>query len=174
MAYKKITGLTAASAIASANSFELVQSGVSYEATMAQVAASTPLTDAFVAKPAAVGSAATVIAEYIFDEDHELDYSASFNDGSSGTKTFTELPANTVAIWVDFYVEDTATTVYATFKRSTGGTKTITIRASFADLGTNLIRGPYWLPTSGNTIYLVGTNCDTGHTFTILGYKVGA
>ena len=124
--------------------------------------------------PAGVSNTSVVTQEYIFDEDAELDYSASFTDGmAAGTVTFTELPATTKAVWIYYKFSDTGVHSQLLIKRSSGGTAVISIAGQFADAGTNAIDGTAWLPTDGNTIYVTGLAADTTSTFVIIGYKTG-
>lgn len=125
--------------------------------------------------PSGIANTVTILDEHQFTEDDELDYSASFSDGmADATITFTELPLNTIAISVFLDLADTGTEVHFNWKRSSGGTQTFAVRASFADVGTNGIRGLYWMPTSGNTLRVTDVAADTTSTFIIVGYKTGA
>ena len=125
--------------------------------------------------PAGVSNTSVVTQEYIFDEDSELDYSASITDGmSAATVTFSELPATTVAIWVELAYTDSGTEPGVNYKRTSGGTEEIKIHAEFADVGNNELFGTYWLPTGGPSIYVTQVTGDSAASFKILGYKTGA
>lgn len=111
--------------------------------------------------------------EYQFTENNELDYSSSVTDAmAAGVLTFTELPSITRKIHVYCDLRDTGNAVYLGWKRTSGGTQEYFILGSFADVGTNQVRGTYWMPTSGNSIYVTGVAADTTSTFKIIGYKV--
>ena len=167
MTYEKISEMTAATAIVGTEVFELIQSSASVKATPAQL------------KTYIDGTGATatsvITGEYIFTEDNELDYSASFTDGMSAqTVTFTQLPATTKAIHVYLQLGDSDVSPLFYWKRTSGGTQLFQIRATFADGGTNVLQGTYWLPTGGNSIYPTSVASDGGLGFYILGYKTGA
>ena len=125
--------------------------------------------------PAGVSNTSVVTQEYIFDEDAELDYSASFTDGmSAATVTFSELPSNTVAVWAELSANDSGGNPAYGFKRSSGGTDIFYFGALFADAGVNNnLRAMVWLPTNGNSIYANGVQSDTQIVFKIYGYKTG-
>ena len=123
---------------------------------------------------APVTNSVRVTGEYMFTEDHELDYSASFTSGmAAATITFTQLPTNTIAVIASVRLFDTGTLPAFTWKRSSGGTKTWTIKAAFADRGTNSIEGIYTVPTGGNSLYVTVCQADAAREFVIIGYKVG-
>ena len=125
--------------------------------------------------PAGVSNTSVVTQEYIFDEDAELDYSASFTDGmSAATVTFSELPATTKAIHVALYLNETATSISFRWKRTSGGTNTFLHLIDYADVGTNALDTLLWMPTGGNSIYVTTVDADSAITFKILGYKTGA
>ena len=125
--------------------------------------------------PAGIANSSVILQEYILDEDNELDYSASITDGmSAATVTFSELPATTVAIWVELAYTDSGTEPGVHYKRTSGGTEEIKIHAEFADVGNNELFGTYWLPTGGPSIYVTQVTGDSAASFKILGYKTGA
>ena len=125
--------------------------------------------------PAGIANTSVILQEYIFTEDNELDYSASFVDGmSAATVTFTQLPATTKAIHITLLFADTGTQVNLTTKRTSGGTETFRIITERPDVGTNFLGGTYWLPTGGNSIYVTDVTADATSTFKIIGYKTGA
>ena len=166
--YTKISELTAGSALGGTEPIPMVQSSATVYVTPAQISTYVH------ANPAGVSNTSVITGEYIFDEDAELDYSASFTDGmSAATVTFSELPSATKAVWVYVYLGDTGVNPYIGFKRTSGGTQQFYIYAEFADSGTNKLMGTYWIPTDGNTIYATGVNADTTSEFRVLGYKTG-
>jgi len=120
-------------------------------------------------------NAKRIIAEYIFDEDQELDYTSSFTDEmAAATITFVELPLNTVAILVYTDFRDSSVQVSAQWQRSSGGTQQFFTRERWADQGTNETRKFQWLPTDKNTIRVVSFNVDGAtKSFIIYGYKIG-
>ncbi len=123
---------------------------------------------------APIANAVRVTGEYMFTEGNELDYTASFGDGTTGTVTFTELPANTIAVLVRLEIRDTSTNPSMDFKRSSGGTLLLRFSGLWADGGANLLRMPtVWIPTSGNTLYKSDIRADNARAFHIIGYKVG-
>lgn len=123
----------------------------------------------------AVTGSSRVTGEFIFNEDSELDYSGSFSDGmAAATITFSELPTETVSINVQYEIQDTGPLVRMAFKRSSGGTNEILVRARFADNNPNVIAGTLWLPTYQNSIYVTTMVADTAITMKIIGYKTGA
>ena len=168
MTYTKISEMTAATAIVGTEVFELIQSSASVKVTPAQI------------KTYVDGTGATatsvITGEYIFTEDNELDYSASFTDGMSAqTVTFSELPTTTVAVLVYTYLRDSGNAPGISLKRSAGGTQIMYIPyASFADGGNNEVIGTYWWPTENNTIYVNSLAADVVSEVKILGYKTGA
>ncbi len=122
-----------------------------------------------------IANTVTITGEHWFTEDNELDYSSSIVHGmSAATITFTELPSDTLGIFVHVDLEDTGANVQLANKRSVGGTHRNDIRINFADVGTNKILGTYWLPTESNTLYVVAVAADSVSNFIILGYKTGA
>lgn len=124
---------------------------------------------------AAVANTVRITGEYLFTEDNELDYSSSVTDGmAAATVTFSELPSDTVKVYVYVALRETSTYPYVTYKRSSGGTQAYILGVNFADAGTNNFIGTWWLPTSGNSIYITGVQADTLSTFIILGYQRGA
>ena len=184
-----VSATSAASALDGTEEVPVVQASATVKATPAQmatfvashdsaltaIASSTAMTAAF--QPLAAGVTATtqITGEYIFDEDSELDYSSSITDGMGASAlTFTELPANTVAVWVFISLADTSTMVNIGTKRSSGGTQLNELEWQWADLGTNVVRGTFWLPTDGNSIYITEVHADTISTLKVLGYKVGS
>ncbi len=121
-----------------------------------------------------ITNAKRITGEYLLDEDHELDYSASFTDGmAAATITFTQLPSDTVLIHVKYKFVDTGINPKVGFKRSSGGTFPFALGAQFADAGLNAIEDLAWLPTSGNTIRVTSVAADNTRTFCIIGYKTG-
>jgi len=165
--YTKISELTAATVLDGTETIPVVQSSATVKATVSQIWNG--------AATAATG-ASVITGEYIFTEDSELDYSGSFTDGMSAqTITFSELPANTKAIFAKIYLNDTDITPNMRIKRTSGGTENLYIAASFADGGTNYLYGTWWLPTDGNSIYVMSCTSDGADTpkFIIYGYKVG-
>ena len=173
--YDKITDLPAASALDGTELSEVVQSGTSKKATVDQIAESSAMTDAF--QPIADGIANTVqvVKEYMLTEDNELDYSSSITNGmAAATVTFTELPANTVAILVKTSWTDLGAAVRFSWRRTSGGTQEFDIRCDFADGGNNTLRGTYWLPTGGNSIYATVVTSSVNVEFEIIGYKTSA
>lgn len=114
-----------------------------------------------------------VIREYQYTEDNELDYSSSFTSGMTAAITFTELPTNTCSIHLRIEIGDAGNVPQVNFKRTSGGTFVTRITASFADAGAaNIIRGNYWIPTSGNSVYVAFAQCDQGSNLYVIGYKV--
>ncbi len=123
---------------------------------------------------APIANAVRVTGEYMLTEDNELDYSASFTDGMGGaTITFSELPANTVGIWVNLQLADTGVTVRFEWRRTVGASENFQIRYQFADGGTNRVFTTAFMPTGGNSLYVLGLDADTTSNFKIIGYKVG-
>ena len=123
-----------------------------------------------------VTNAVRVVAEYLYTEDNELDYTTHVADGTTGTLvTFSELPENTVKALAYIACADTGTEPSMTYKRSSGGTHEIVFGHQFADVGTNKSRGTEWLLTGGNAIYVTDLQCNStaGFSFDILGYQVG-
>ena len=168
--YTKISGLTAASALDGTELFEGVQSAAPVKVTAAQIGTYVH------ANPTGITATSVITGEYIFTEDNELDYSASFVDSmSAGTVvTFAELPATTVAIHAYIEVADTGTDPRIYWKRTAGGTQAFHIFGSWADVGTNQLHGTWWMPTGGNSINVTNVQADAVSTFKILGYKTGA
>ena len=167
--YKKVSALSAASALAGTEAVLAVQTNTSVYTTPAQIATYVH------ANPAGITATSVITGEYLFTEDNELDYSASIVDAmSAATVTFSELPSTTVAVLAYYDLEETGTTVGVTLKRSAGGTAVFGVRAIFADVGTNALRGTAWLPTNANSIYVSSVAADAASTFKILGYKTGA
>lgn len=121
-----------------------------------------------------VTNAKRVVAEYIFDEDSELDYTGSFTDGmAAATITITELPVNTVAIKVLLDIGDTSNAPIFSWKRTAGGTLVLSEFVTFADGGTNRFVRVVWMPTGGNSLRVTNVTADTNLDFKILGYQVG-
>lgn len=119
-------------------------------------------------------NAVRITGEYLFTASNGLNYSASFTDGmSAGTVTFSELPADTVAVFAEIVLSDTGAP-YMQVKHGGAGGNTITIGGQFADGGTNLWRDTLWVPTDGNALYVEAVNADTSVIFYILGYKTGS
>ena len=165
--YTKISELDAATALAGTETLEVVQSGANVKVTPAQIKTYVDGTG--------ITATSVITGEYIFTEDNELDYSASFTDGmSAATVTFTQLPATTVAIQAYVQLGDTETNPKLSWKRTSGGTQGFAIQAIFADVGTNFLEGTYWLPTDNNTLYVTSVVADTLMGFFIIGYKTGA
>lgn len=113
--------------------------------------------------------------EYQFPEDSELDYSTSFTDAmSSATVLFSELPANTRELVIEYRVGESTTFPFMTLKRTSAGTQAYIIGARFADVGaSNDLLGMYRIPTSGNYVYANTVQADQARTFVIYGYRVG-
>ena len=139
------------------------------------IAASSPLTTVFQALSAGIANTVQITGEYLFTEDNELDYSGSFTDGmSAATITFTELPADTVAILTYIELDDSGNNPVIQWKRSSGGTSIFNYMSRFADAGTNnRVRSPIWMLTKNNTIRVLLFDSDSAHVFKILGYKTG-
>lgn len=174
--YTKISELSAASALGGTEAVEVVQSGGNVKATPSQiadyVAAASAMTAAFQPIADGVTNTVQVVKEYLFTEDNELDYSASLTDGMpAATVTFSELPANTVAIWVYAWVADAGTSPDIKWRRTSGGTLGLEWEYSFADGGTNVSQGTMWMPTGGNSIYVTDVQADSSVGFVLLGYK---
>lgn len=168
--YVKISGLTAGTALGGTEVFEAVQGSASVGITPAQIS-----TYAHANPPAGVTNTVSVTGEYFFTEDNELDYSASFVDAmSAATVTFAELPTDTREILVRYNFTDSGVYPGMVYKRTSGGTATVSLRGSFADAGTNYISGVSWLPTTNNSIYVTNVAGDDSITFVIYGYKTGA
>ena len=166
MTYTKISELTAGTTLAGTETIPMVQSAATVKVTPAQLKTYVDGTG--------VTATSVITGEYLFTEDNELDYSASFTDGmSAATVTFTQLPATTVAIHVYLQLGDSDVSPLFYWKRTSGGTQLFQIRATFADGGTNVLQGTYWLPTGGNSIYPTSVASDGGLGFYILGYKTG-
>jgi len=169
MAYKKISGMTAGSAIASTDTFEAVQSSNSVYVTAAQVA-----TYVHANPPAGVTGSTAITGMYVLGDGHELDYSSSFTDGqASALTTFTELPTATKGVLVRTQFADTGTSVAMSWKGSAGATITSYLSGQWADAGTNTFQGDYWIPTYNNSIYVMSVTADTTRTFIIMGYMTG-
>ena len=167
--YKKVSALSVASALAGTEAVLAVQTNASVYTTPEQIATYVH------ANPAGVTATSIITGEYIFTEDAELDYSGSLSDGqTSALTTFTELPADTVAVLAYLSLGDEGTEISLHWKRTSGGTFEYIIGSYYADAGTNRLRGCYWLPTGGNSIYVTTVYADTTIVFTILGYKTGA
>ena len=187
--YEKTSEQTAASAITTADEFVGVQSSetVLYTGTqvgafvgadtttLTSIAAASQLTTAFQALSTGITDTVQITGEYMFTEDHEKNYTASFSDGMSAqTVTFTELPADTVGIWVFSNIADTRDSPDLKWRRTSGGTLGLEREFHFADGGTNVVQGLHWMPTGGNSIYVVSMEADSASTFYIMGYKTGA
>ncbi len=187
------SALPAAGALAGTEPIATVQSGEAVGATADQIAAfvagdatsqatiaaavavDPALTDAFQALSAGIANTVQITGEYLFTEDNELDYSGSFiNDMAPALVTFTELPADTVAILVYMDFRDILVSTSLNWKRTSGGTQSLFFRWRWGDQGTNEVRAPVWLVTGGNSIYVTGVEADSTSTFLILGYKTGA
>ena len=163
--YTKISELTAATVLDGTETIPVVQSSATVKATVSQL---------WNGAATAVTGASVVTGEYIFAEDSELDYSGSITDAmSAGTVTFSELPSNTVAVLAYVELGDTSTIVSLRWKRTSGGTQTYLIASQWADGGTNLLDGLFWMPTGENSIYVTLVQADAQSTFKIVGYKVG-
>lgn len=120
----------------------------------------------------AVTGSSRVTGEFIFNEDAELDYSASLTNGmAAATVTFSELPTSTVAVLVYYAFGDTGATVGFRVKRSSGAALEYNYLGQWEDRGTNYLRGTAWVPTSANTIYVTQVQADTQIVFSVLGYK---
>ncbi len=176
--FEKTSEQTAASTIVNADEFLGVQSSTTVLYTGSQiatyVAGASALTTVFQALSAGIANTVQITGEYLFTEDNELDYSSSLtNDMSAATITITELPADTVSIWVEIAFSDVFFPVIA-MKRSEGGSHTITLGDVFADGGTNEMRRTQWLPTENNTIRITQVVGDQSIGFFILGYKTGS
>ena len=166
--YTKISEMTAATVLGGTEQIPAVQSSAPVYLTPTQI-------KTYVNPPAGITNTVTITGEYQFTEDNELDYSASITDGmAAGAVTFTELPATTVAILAFVSLGETSTGPTLSWKRTTGGTATFNLREVFADGGTNEVRGTYWMPTGGNSIYVTAVAADITSTFLIIGYKTGA
>ena len=124
---------------------------------------------------AGVANTITITGEHLFTEDNELDYSGSLSDGMSAeTITFSELPADTRAIYVLYRFTDSGGDVNFAWKRSAGGSLTMNLRSTFADGGAeNRIWGVAWLLTDSNTIRVITVTADHTSVFKILGYEIG-
>jgi len=186
------SGLPAASALDGTEPIATVQSSEIVKATPAQIAAFTAgdptsqgtiaaavavdsaMTDAFQALSSGIANTVQITGEYMFTADNEVDYSASFTSGMSpATVTFSELPADTVAILVQLLLSHSSTTVLFNWNREEGDTQALQIRAKFADSGTNDIKGLWWMPTHNNSIYIDNILADNDLFFHIIGYKTG-
>lgn len=134
----------------------------------------TPVAGRALLNNAAVTNTVRITGEYLFTEDNELDYSSSFTDGmAAATVTFSELPSDTVAIFVYLTLGDTGDNPDITWKRTSGGTQDFKVQAAFADRGINIIQGLYWLPTSSNTLRVTNVQADSAIIFIVYGYKTG-
>ena len=165
--FEKTSEQGSATTIAAGDEFLGVQGSATVLYTGTQVAT-------FVAGTG-IANTVAITGEFLFTEDNELDYSASFTDGMSAAAiTFTELPADTVSINAYVRMRDSGTNPSLAWKRSSGGTQQFFIGALFADGGNNIIDGTYWLPTNNNTIYATAVAADNARSFVIIGYKTGA
>ena len=163
MAYVKISDMTAASALDGTELLEAVQSSASVKVTVNQIHAG----------PVGVANTTRVGGWYIFDEDSELNFDGSFTDAqASALTTLTGVPSAATAVWAFIRLRDTSTDPILTFKRSSGGTQELYIGHSFAGIGVNAVRGTYWLPTNGNSIYVTQVAADTTIEFKVLGYAL--
>ena len=125
--------------------------------------------------PAGTANTSVILQEYIFTEDNELDYSASFTDGmSAATVTFTQLPATTRAIHLLLQLQDTGSSVSFRWKRSSGATVQYAVLGAWGDVGTNILYVPVWVATNDNSIYVNTVEADTLSNVYVIGYKTGA
>jgi hypothetical protein len=113
-----------------------------------------------------VANTVPVVGEHIFTADNELDYTSDIADAT--TVTVSELPSNTVAMYI-FYKVTRAGTAYISYKRSSGDTFLEIIDYS-SDNDDSDARAFAWILTDGNSFY-VGNEKDTCEEFYILGYK---
>ena len=124
---------------------------------------------------AGVSNTEQVLREYLFTADNELDYGPSgYNQIASATTiTFSELPSNTVEIFVYSAVFANSRSSGLYWKRNSGDTQIIYAPYNNHDAAVTHtdIRDTYRLPTDGNTIYCVTEN-GTCTEFKVIGYKV--
>lgn len=187
--YDTITDLDAGSALDGTEIVEFVQSSASVKMTGIQIrdyiaasasaqtviAASSPLTSAFQALAAGTANTVQITGEYQLSEDNELDYSASITDAMSAqTITISELPVTTKGLHVWMALQETGQLPAIDIRRTSGGTQPIRMRAAFADRGTNILEGTYWIPTEDNTFWVASVTADVAANFVIIGYKTGA
>ena len=168
--YKKISAMTAATALAGTEPFAVVQSSATKKATPAQMA-----TYVHANPTAGTANTAAIIGEFQFTEDNELDYSGSMVSGmSAATVTFTELPADTVEIHAYVQMDDVGTGPAFVWQRTEGGTQPLRLSWTFADQGTNGWHTLAWMPTGGNSIHVTTVVGGSASNFIIIGYKTGA
>lgn len=117
---------------------------------------------------APVTNSKRVVAEYIFDEDQELDYTSAIANNT--TVTVSELPANTVAILAHVAItRGNVAGIY--YKRSSGSTNIYKLLGGSTASGTSRFWHLVWMPTNGNSFY-VQALYDVLSYFWIVGYKV--
>lgn len=117
---------------------------------------------------APVTNSKRVVAEYIFDADQSLDYVSSFAPAT--TITFSELPTNTIAVWIHWEIERPGNYAGWYTKRNSSDTEKIELLAGrYAE--TSAFNSILWLPTDGNSIYIDAVY-GTKKTFKVFGYKV--
>jgi hypothetical protein len=115
-----------------------------------------------------VDNTVQVASEHIFTADNELDYTSDIADTT--TVTVSELPSNTVAIFVYYRVTRSGDVAYLAYKRSSGDTFVSLIDFGGFDSENDDRRGYAWLLTDSNSIYFHNLN-NTCEDFKILGYK---
>lgn len=107
--------------------------------------------------------------EWQFTADNELDYTTTFS--TTGTKTITELPTNTVAIKAWIRLTTTGTTIVkAAFKRNTSDTEQFIVQNSESTASDRGFRVFVEIPTDGNSLHLQ-TLTETMQMFKVVGFK---
>lgn len=119
-----------------------------------------------------ITNATRVTGEYMLTADNELDYTTEFS--TTGTKTISELPSNTVAIQVYIRMSRTGNVPGIAYRRNSADSQTFQelVGRDNGASGNGLMRGVRWLFTDGNGLELTGV---TGSMLEckIVGYKVG-
>ncbi len=165
--FEKTSEQASAATIVAGDEFLGVQSSTTVLATAAQIKTFIDGTG--------IANTVTITGEHMFTEDNELDYSGSIINGMApATITFTPLPADTVTILVDLQIAHSGQTPNFEWKRTSGGTKVFSVLGQWADGGINGLYGQYWMPTGGNSMYIVTATMDATSNFVIIGYKTGA
>ena len=112
------------------------------------------------------------VREYQFTADNELNAITLYGFNSTGTKTMSALPSNTIGIHLYLSVYDNLVPTFLNYKRSSGDTQTFIIGSGIDNGGDfNYHRGNYWMPTNGNQIYIVSITGVVQYAV-IIGYKV--
>ena len=124
----------------------------------------------FVSGASTTGIANTDYIErtYQFTRDNELNALTLYGFGTTGTKTMTALPANTVAIHLAMRIDHAGNEPGIKFYRKSGDTQDSFIYVGGA---TSVFITNVWVPTDGNQIY-ISAIYNVLTTCRIMGYKV--